>query len=185
MTQTSGMPSPFVYLAGARLSQAELSAACLDGDVVAVGDAFIPADVVESPALRAASLAGLTGDTLAATHLSATWIHGALDDPPPRHTLQRAVPRRLHHVIDRRIVYRDRQVDPDDLERRAGVLVTSVARTVADLARTADPEHDEALAAWVRHDPTAFARAFAWFDARPRLPHARLARARLTAIRTT
>ena len=41
----------------------------------------------------------LLGETLAATHLSAAWIHGALDEPPARHTVQRAVPRRLHHVI--------------------------------------------------------------------------------------
>jgi hypothetical protein len=183
--ETSGMASAFVYLPGARLSQAELSAACLDGDLVAIGDAFAPADVVESPALRAASLAGLVGDTLAVTHLSAAWVHGALDIPPSRHTLQRAVDRRLHHVIDRRFVYRDRVVAPADLERRGGVLVTSVGRTLADLARSPAPDHADAIAAWSAFDPDAVARAIAWVDARPRLPHGRRARTILEAVRTT
>ena len=62
-------------------------------------------------ALRAGSLRGILGDTLAATHLTAAWIHGALHEPPARHTVQRAVPRRLHHVIGRRLVYRDLAVD--------------------------------------------------------------------------
>ena len=39
-----------------------------------------------------ARCAELLGDTLAATHLSAAWIHGALHEPPARHTVQRAVP---------------------------------------------------------------------------------------------
>ena len=101
------MTSPFLYFPGDRLSPAELSAARLDGDVVELGDAYIPADAVETQALRAGSLHALLGDTLAATHLSAAWILGAIDEPPSRHTVQRAVAHRLHHVMGRRILYRD------------------------------------------------------------------------------
>src|SRR3546814_4417455 len=54
--ETAGMASPFLYFAGSRLSQAELSAACLDGDLVPLGDGFVPADLIETTALRAASL---------------------------------------------------------------------------------------------------------------------------------
>ena len=39
-----------------RLSPAELSAACLDGDLVELGEAYIPADAVETRGLRAGSL---------------------------------------------------------------------------------------------------------------------------------
>src|SRR6478609_127580 len=129
------MASPFLYFAEDRLSQAELSAACLDGDLVELGEAYIPADAVETRGLRAGSLSGILGDVLAATHLSATWIHGALPAPPARHTVQRAVARRLHHIPDRRLVYRDLAVDPADLQLVSGVLVTSPVRTLADLSR--------------------------------------------------
>src|SRR5688572_32502849 len=101
------MASPFLYFADDRLSLAELTAARLDGDVVELGDAYIPADAVETRGLRAGSLTALLGDTLAATHLSAAWVHGALPDPPARHTVQRAVARRRHRLPGRHLVYRD------------------------------------------------------------------------------
>jgi hypothetical protein len=179
------MGFPFVYLPGARLSQAELTAACLDGDVVAIGEAYAPADVVETPALRAASLAPLAGDSLAVTHVSAAWVHGAVETPPRRHTLQRAVERRLHHVIERRFAYRDTLVDRDDLVIRGAVPVTTTARTVADLARTPDPAHEAVLRAWARLEPEVITAAVAWLDAHPRIPYRRTARALLAALRTT
>ena len=42
------MASPFLYFADDRLSLAELSAAWLDGDLVELGEAYIPADAVET-----------------------------------------------------------------------------------------------------------------------------------------
>lgn len=62
---------PFLYFAGDRLSTAELTAARLDGDVVEIGEAFMPADAVETRELRAASLRSFVRDTLAVTHESA------------------------------------------------------------------------------------------------------------------
>lgn len=135
------MASPFLYFADDRLSQAELTAACLDGDLVGVGDAYIPADAVETAALRAGSLARILRDTLAATHLTAAWIHGALPLPPARHTVQRAVGRRLHLTPARWVVYRDRAVPPHDLQLIGGVRVTDTVRTIVDLSRIDDPEH--------------------------------------------
>ncbi|WP_194398384.1 type IV toxin-antitoxin system AbiEi family antitoxin [Microbacterium atlanticum] len=138
------MGSPFLYFTDDRLSRAELTAACLDGDLVALGEAYIPADAIETAALRAGSLSPMLGDRLAATHLTAAWIHGALPTPPVRHTVQRAVARRLHLVTDRRLVYRDLAVTPDDLQRVGGVFVTTPERTLADLARIGDEQHEEA-----------------------------------------
>jgi hypothetical protein len=125
----------YLYFAHEGLSPAELSAARLDGHLVELGEGYIPADAVETPGLRAASLAVLLGGRLAATHVSAAWVHGALDEPPARHTVQRAVPQRIHHVLDHRLAYRDTSVEPRDLARIGGVLVTRRARTLADLAR--------------------------------------------------
>lgn len=138
------MASPFLYFVDDRLSRAELTAACLDGHLVALGDAYIPADAVETAALRAGSLTRILGDRLAATHLTAAWVHGALSSPPARHTVQRAVPRRLHVVPDRQLVYRDLTVPADDLLLIGGVLVTTPARTMVDLARASDEEHRRA-----------------------------------------
>ncbi|WP_109209477.1 MULTISPECIES: hypothetical protein [Microbacterium] len=182
------MASPFLYFADDRLSRAELTAACLDGDLVALGDAYMPADAVETAALRAGSLAPILGDTLAATHLSAAWVHGALTAPPTRHTVQRAVARRLGVVPDRRLVYRDLAVDARDLQRLGGVLVTSPARTLADLARVEDPDHAMAARLLADADPDAVTRAIDDLEAGV-LPHKRAAlvllRSFASAVRTT
>jgi hypothetical protein len=138
------MASPFLYYADDRLSLAELSAARLDGDVVELGDAYIPADAVETAALRAGSLLGVLGELLAATHVSAAWIHGALPEPPAKHTVQRAVARRIHRIPSHRIVYRDLAVDPGDLQRIGSVWVTTPVRTLVDLTRVGDADHTRA-----------------------------------------
>ncbi|MFJ6652327.1 type IV toxin-antitoxin system AbiEi family antitoxin [Microbacterium sp. NPDC091313] len=165
------MPSPFVYFAGARLSSAELTAACLDGDLVALGSGFVPADVAESPWLRAASLGELLGESLAAVRLTAAWVHGAIDRLPHRPCVQRAVPHRLHRLSDPRVCYHDVRLDGADLLHMGGVRVSSPARTIADLARFDDAGHPEALRAWCERDPDAAAAAVAWLAANPRLPH--------------
>ncbi|MGZ0710842.1 hypothetical protein ACWPKO_21200 (plasmid) [Coraliomargarita sp. W4R53] len=140
------MASPFLYYPDERLSLAELSAACLDGDLVELGHAYIPADAVETAALRAGSLASLLGTALAASHLSAAWVHGALYAPPERHTVQRAVPQRRTRLPARFLVYRDVALPPEELERIGGVWVTSPVRTVSDLLRTADDAYRAAAA---------------------------------------
>ncbi|WP_345802548.1 type IV toxin-antitoxin system AbiEi family antitoxin [Microbacterium sp. AZCO] len=176
------MTSPFLYFPGDRLSSAELSAARLDGDVVELGEAYIPADAVETMGLRAGSLAGILGDQLAATHLSAAWVHGALDEPPARHTVQRAVPWRLHQVVGRRIVYRDPSVPSEDLWRMGGVLVTTPRRTLADLARVPDDEYAEAARRLADVTPGLALDAAAWFEERGPVPHKRTAVAFLRGL---
>lgn len=174
--------SPFLYFADERLSTAELTAARLDGHLVELGDAFIPADAVETPGLRAGSLRDTLGDSLAASHLTAAWVHGALPVAPVRHTVQRAVDRRLHHVFGIRLLYRDGRIPDDDLQLVGGVRVTSPARTLADLARVPDDAHTAAAhllagsRAGLAHD------AIAWLDAQGPLPHKRTAVSLLRAI---
>jgi hypothetical protein len=177
-----GMPSPFLYFAGDRLSGAELSAARLDGHVVELGEGYIPADAVETSALRGGSLIGLLGASLAATHLSAAWVHGALPQPPSRHTVQRAVPRRIHQVVDRRLVYRDLQVAGADLIRVGGALVTTPERTLADLARIADDLHARAALLLSDAEPGLAARATAWLEQHRSLPGKRAALAFLRGL---
>jgi len=147
------MSWPFLYFAGDRLSTAELTCARLDGDVVEVGEAYMPADAVETRELRAASLRERVPETLAATRDTAAWVHGAVPDPPSRHSVQRRSPVRLHHVIDARLSYRDQLMPADAIERIGGVWVTTPERTLADLVRAlhaGDAVVDlvEALLAW-------------------------------------
>lgn len=126
---------PFLYFADEALSLAELSAARLDGDLVDVGEAFMPADAVETPQLRAASVRPVIPEALALTRTSAAWVHGALADPPTRHWVQRVGRRRIHPVIDSRLRYSDQPLDPDVVDTVSGIRVTTPARTLADLVR--------------------------------------------------
>lgn len=126
---------PFVYTPGDRLSAPELAAARLDGDVVEVGEAFMPTDAVETPEIRAASLRPLVAPGLALTHESAAWVHGALVDPPPRHSVQRCTERRRNHVLDHRLRYRDVRLPPAETVRLGGMPVANRIRTLCDLVR--------------------------------------------------
>lgn len=147
------MSWPFLYFAGDRLSTAELTCARLDGDLVEVGDAFMPTDAVETRELRAGSLRQQIPEALAVTRESAAWVHGALTDAPVRHTVQRRTPVRLHHVIDARLAYRDQLLRSGTVMRISGVWVTTPAHTLGDLARGLyageDVErHIDAMLAW-------------------------------------
>lgn len=129
------MPWPFLYLPGDSLSATELTAARLDGDVVEIGEGFIPADAVETAELRAASLGPLLASGLALTHASAAWVHGALDHAPSRHSVQRSSVQRRNAVIDARLHYRDLRVPPGELQLIGGIPVTTPQRTLSDLVR--------------------------------------------------
>lgn len=137
------MTWPFLLLPGDGLSTAELLAARLDGDVVEVGEAFMPADAVETVELRAASLRPLVPRGLAVTHESAAWVHGALSEPPARHSVQRCGPQRGNHVIDNRVRYRDVRVPQRDILTVAGLAVTTRARTLGDLVRAGFADEGE------------------------------------------
>ncbi|SBS75124.1 SAM-dependent methyltransferase [uncultured Microbacterium sp.] len=158
---------PFLYYAGDRLSTAELTAARLDGDLVEIGEAFMPADAVETRELRAGALRALVGDTVAVTRVSAAWVHGAVADPPMRHCVQRRSARRIAAVIDARLDYRDLQLPPPDVMMISGVAVTTPVRTLVDLVRDlvgrpdADPSAVDALCAW---QPALVPGAVAWLE---------------------
>lgn len=158
---------PFLFSAGDRLSTAELTAARLDGDLIELGEAFMPADAVETRELRAGSLRTLAGDTLALTRSSAAWVHGAIPEPPGRHAVQRRTARRIAAVIDGRLEYRDVLIPAADLTVISGVAVTTPVRTLVDLVRDlcarggADPSAVEAVCAW---QPSLVSDAVEWLE---------------------
>lgn len=149
----SSMSWPFLYFAGDRLSTSELCAARLDGDLIEVGDAYMPADAVETRELRAASLAHRISPALALTRASAAWIHGAWGEPPARHSVQRLSSLRIHHVVDRTLNYRDQGLLDDDVWWIGGVAVTTPVKTLSDLVRDSFAGEDtmsevDAMIAW-------------------------------------
>lgn len=175
---------PLVYLPDERLSTAELSAARLDGDLVEIGEGYMPADAVESTTTRAASLRSICGTRLIACSWSAAWIYGVLNEPPPRHAVMRGAGHRVGNLIDRRAIFHDVGVDGDDVTEIAGVPVTSPLRTLIDVARRIrQAEHRDRARHVVRGliecglaDPRA---ALSRIDAQPRLPGSQGARREL------
>lgn len=158
----------FVLQIGDPLSAAELMAARLDGDLADVGSAFTPMDTVETAALRAASLLPLLGTALAATHETAAWVHGARDQAPLRHSVQRTAATRNYHLAAPHTTYRDSRLPNHDVVRYGVVSVTSLPRTIADLLRLAVSEgrtHDSSAAALIHADPSLRTRTHAWFHA--------------------
>ncbi|GAA3902882.1 SAM-dependent methyltransferase [Microbacterium invictum] len=162
---------PFLYFAGDRLSTAELTAARLDGDLVEIGEGFMPADAVETRELRAASLRTFVRDSLAVTHESAAWVHGAIADPPTPHFVQRVTAHRIPYVVGSRVHYRDQRLPPGDSTRISGLATATPVRTLVDLVRevvghaAAAPDTVEAMCAW---RPELIPAAIAWLErARP------------------
>ncbi len=72
------MPSSHsVYVADHRLSSSELQCAVLDGELVALGEGFLPIDAPETAHARAASLAPLVIDSrVIISDRSAAWVWG-------------------------------------------------------------------------------------------------------------
>ena len=178
------MVSPFLFFVDERLSLAELSAACLDGLLVPLGEGFMPADAAETPWMRARSLLPLLGDRWAAVRASAAWIHGAVSEEPTPHHLQRAGPTRARARSDARTVFHDVRLEPVDVCVVAGVHVSSPGRTLVDLARS-DDGADQALArTWAVADPLVRGAAEGWLARHPRFPHARRAALLLSGVTT-
>lgn len=166
------MHPALLYLPGARLSVGELSAARLDGHVIELGDAYIPADLPESPDVRASSIAVLVQEGAAACGPSAAWIHGARDTPPPVHHVRRCVERRVRPRVHPRVVFHDTRVAEADVHALGGILVTTPVRTMCDLATALhrDPRVMPWMQALAQVDPEALVSAIRSLRSRHRVP---------------
>ena len=182
------MHPALLFVPGVRLSLPELSAARLDGDVVEMGDAYIPADLVESSDVRASSVAVLVRPGTAASGPTAAWIHGAGDEPPVVHHVQRATIRRVRPQPSHRLVFHDTPLSAEDIVRLGGVAVVTPARTLLDL--TLRLHRDAQVMPWVQRlaavMPALIAETAAVVGALERVPGTRVAREVLAdlALRT-
>jgi hypothetical protein len=155
-------------------SPAELSAARLDGHLVELGEAYIPADAVETRELRAGSLRRLLGETLArltSARRGCTAPRRAAG--PPHRSAGGAA--EAASGDRRRLVYRDLSVDPDDLVTIGGVSVTVPVRTLADLSRVADADHVRAARLMADAMPGLAAQGIGWLHSHGALPNKRAA----------
>ncbi|WP_292679142.1 MULTISPECIES: SAM-dependent methyltransferase [unclassified Microbacterium] len=181
------MSSTFLYFASERLSSAELTGARLDGDLVEIGEAFMPTDAVETPELRAASLRASIPETVAVTRQTAAWLHGATAAAPARHTVQRRVAVRGNQVIDPRLEYRGHLVEQRYLTWVGCLWATTPAYTLTDLIRAhcAGEDTASAVASLLAWRPELAAEAQQLLEDGRAVHHKRPALAFLRAVRTT
>jgi hypothetical protein len=169
-----------VMLPGSIVSESELRAAALDGELVPLGDGFLPIDAPLTPFERAASLApALLDRRVVVADRSAAWVWGWGPQPPAVTTCV-SITARIPSPDRRRLRTREVVIENDELRSLGAVCVTAPLRTLVDLAR-----HDRGrdvvgiLAAGLLAHAVTAQQIDAELDRRPGLSFARPARALL------
>lgn len=115
--------------------EAELRAAVLSGELVAVGACWASPVEPQTPSLRAAAAGWTLRDArLVAGTRTAAWIWGAASRPPA--PLEAAISPQARVHVDAGVRLREVVIDPADVVRLGGLGVTTPLRTVIDLLRT-------------------------------------------------
>lgn len=128
------------------LPEAELHAARLDGELVAIDDGFGLIDESGFVGHRAESLRAVIPPRLIAEQRTAAWLYGARTDPPARHELCADVGARYRTTGMPRLVVREVVIGHSEIILLATIRVTTPRRTMLDLARHS--EHFDAGDAW-------------------------------------
>lgn len=175
-------PGEFVLLPDSPLSPIELRAAALDGEVIALGEAFLPIDAPVTAHARAASLAPLLLDArVVVADRSAAWVWG-WGPAPAALTTCVAITARIPSPDRRRLRAREVVIDDDERCLLSTVPVTTALRTLIDLARhDADPGIVSLLAGGITAHGIPRGSIEAELDRRPSLSFVRPARTRLLA----
>lgn len=163
-------------------SPAELSAACLDGDLFALDGGYACVAEPETRELRALALSGIVPRGAIAELQTALWVYGCIPRAPSPHRLCvnareaiRAAPRA--HVQFREVCLFD-----DEVQQISGISVTTPLRTLLDVARmgeTCSPVTRHQLAELIRSCQLTLADVEQRFEIMPHLPHKKRALARL------
>lgn len=164
------------------LPLAELCAARIDGELVAIDEGWAPVDEPDLPSFRAAVVALRVPRALIIERRSAAWVHGALDTPPA--IAEFCVPHheRIAVISDLRTRVREVTLGDGDIVDYGGVRCTSAPRTTFDLLRDPAPVEGDTVAIVARlvdgrPDLTEAVRRR--LDASRRMPHRALAVDRL------
>lgn len=129
-------------LSATDLPLAELHAARLDGELVAVADFFSPIDQPDDIQHRAHVLAGMTPHRMIAEKHSAAWVWGVSSDPPRRQQFCVDIDARV--CISAAASHRLREVVIDDSEIAdiGDLRLTTPLRTAIDIARAGESFHE-------------------------------------------
>ncbi len=166
------------------LSETELHAAKLDGEVYRVDHCFSPLDEIDGPRNRARSLALMVPSRLIAERLTAAWIHGAISRAPSRHQFCTDITARIRPSALVAITVREVVIEKEDLFELAGLPVTTPIRTAVDLARCGSRfggDELQAVAHLVRIGEFGIEEVRRMLDRRRNLPHKGLAIGRIEA----
>jgi hypothetical protein len=161
---------------------AELCAARLDGELIAIDDGWAPIDEPDLPAFRAAVVALRAPRSLVIERLSAAWVHGGLAVPPE--VAQFCVPlsSRIAVISDRRAVVREVRIDDTEIIELGRARCTSVVRTGFDLLREpslGDEFVQDVVATLITARPGLTAALRHRLESATRMPHKSTALARL------
>jgi hypothetical protein len=164
------------------LPLAELCAARLDGELFTIDGAWTPVDEPDLPAFRAAVVARRAPRALIIERLSAAWVHGALDAPPP--LAQFCVPAhaRVALVDAPGSVIREVRIDDADIVQLKGISCTSALRTAFDLLRDPSVAQETAIrvvAALLAANAGTATAVRTRLNLASRMPHKSMALARL------
>ena len=169
-----------VILPGPVIAASELRAAALDGEVVALGEGFVPIDTPITARARAASLSPLLIDSrVVVADRSAAWVWGWGPAPNAVMTCV-AITARIPSPDRRRLRTREVVIDNDEHRMLDIVRVTTPERTLLDLARhDSDPLVVDLLAAGIYEHGLTSEAIDLILARRPALSYVRLARSRL------
>lgn len=165
------------------LPAAELRAAQLDGELGALGEAFLVTDSPDTAAARASSLARRVPARTILEGRSAAWVWGWTHDCA---SLRLCVPlrARIGSELRRALGVREVAIEPDEIHAVAGVAITSPERTLVDLARFDERDDLTALlASGIAIGGMTEEVVAAALDRRPASAGRRRARERLRAAR--
>lgn len=127
--------SAAVYVPDHQLSASELQCAVFDGELVALGEGFLPIDAPETAFARAASLAPVVLDSrVIISDRSAAWVWG-WGTVPRNVTTCVSISARIPSPDRRRLCAREVVIDQHEQIVLGEVVVTSPLRTLLDLAR--------------------------------------------------
>jgi hypothetical protein len=164
------------------LPLSELRAMQIDGELVAVDEAFAPIDQPPSPTQRAASVAMYCQERLIAEQRTAAWIWGATLDAPRRHELCVSIGARARTTHPGRLHVREVVIAEREIATLGAVRVTTPMRTVMDLARFQNPFDQELVRALLRETGLSAEACIAELRGRLNLPQKKLALRRLAGI---
>lgn len=177
------MPTPRL-LTSDDWPEAELRAAVLAGELVAVGWCWASSAEPQVPSLRAAAFAWRLPDRrLVASGRSAVWIWGAVARPPA--PVEASIPPTIRVRVDPDVRLREVRLADDDAVLLDGVRVTTPERTAVDLLRSLDGFDDgaaEALRGLFATGATTAAAVRARLEALGTIPMARQAARRLDRV---